>query len=356
MPGKKLCPECGVAGRVIKEHDWLANGTIVQKENRDHRMLFIETKNLSETFDEIEEIIGMPIERIVTEAKRRATYDFVSHSLPGIVKTVVKVVGVRPVVNNIDALGSVMGYGDIEVLDIKRRHTRGDYVVIGITEPYSLPLFCGDLGGAFNAVLNREVAVEYEQKGDDYYVVTGHISKHPLELQERLQTRPYQDKPGDIGFEKCPECGGPLALKEFRWDIDRGVIKSSDTGRRMAILGPGALDATINELQKELGETIPEVVVEAQRRAITGGDYKPEEVSTGPLFRNALAIRGFGNVKDIKWRDGPGIDFRVECSCLHPIIAGLSLGFFEMGFGVKGHVEYEETPDGDLHVDISAES
>lgn len=354
MAGKKLCPVCGVARRVIKEHEWLNNGTIVQRENREHRMLFVENENLAETFREIEEIIGIPIQRIVTEAKRRATYDFVSHSLPGIVKAVVKVVGVRPVVNNIDALGSVMGYGNIEILDIKRHHTKGDYVVIGITAPYSLPLFCGDLGGAFNAVLNREVAVEYEQKGEDYYVVTGHISRHPLELQERLQTKPYQDKPGDIDFEKCPDCGGPMALQEFKWDLDRGIIRSSSTGRRMAILGPASLDATIDELQKELGDTIPSVIVEAQRRVIKGGAYRPDEVNTGETFRHALAIRGFGNVKDIAWSHGPGMKFRVECSCLHPIIAGLALGFFEMGFGVEGHVEWKESPEGDLLVEISS--
>lgn len=353
MAGKKLCGVCGVPRRVNREHAWLDNGTIVQKENPDHRMLFIETENLASTFSGVEEIIGMSIERIIVESKRRATYDFVSHTLPGIVKAIVKVIGVRPVVKNIDALGSVMGYGAIELVDIRRRHSDDDYVIISVTEPYSVPLFCGDLGGAFNAVLEREVAVDYERKDGDTYFVTGHISSHPLELQERLQARPYKDKPGDIEFERCPECGGHLGLKEFAWDLDRGVITSGKTGRRMALLGPASLDATIDELEKELGDTIPSVIVEAQRRVIKGGDYQPGEVSSGRAFRSHLAIRGLGNVKDIEWRDG-GMHFRVENSCLHPIIAGMSLGFFEMGFGTEARVEWEETPDGDLVVDISS--
>lgn len=353
MAGKKLCTVCGVARRVNREHLWRDNGTIVQKENPDHRMLFIETENLASTFRVVEEIIGIPIERIIVEAKRRATHDFVSHSLPGIVRSIVKVVGVRPVVNNIDALGSVMGYGDIELVEVRRLHGKGDYVVISITEPYFLPLFCGDLAGAFNAVLARDVGVEYEEISRDRYHVTGHISTHPLELRERLQTRRYQDKPGDIHFEACPECGGPMDLKEYRWDLDRGVITSARTGRRMALLGPASLDATIDELEKELGDTIPSVIVEAQRRVIRSGQYRVEEVGTGEAFRRQLAVRGLGNVMDLAWREG-GMSFRMENPCLNPMIAGMSLGFFEMGFGREGRVEWEVTADGDLLVDISS--
>ncbi|HEY5532250.1 MAG TPA: hypothetical protein VIK22_09655, partial [Candidatus Anoxymicrobiaceae bacterium] len=97
MPSKKLCSVCGVAKRVNKEHEWLDDGTIVQKENRDHRMIFIETENIASTFSGAEAIINMSIERIIVEAKRRATFDFVDHTLPGIVKAIVRLVGVKPV-------------------------------------------------------------------------------------------------------------------------------------------------------------------------------------------------------------------------------------------------------------------
>lgn len=86
MPSKRLCAVCGVARRVIKEDEWLDNGTIVQRANRDHRMIFIETENLASTFSDVEEIINMSIDRVIVEAKRRATYDFVNHSLPAIVR------------------------------------------------------------------------------------------------------------------------------------------------------------------------------------------------------------------------------------------------------------------------------
>lgn len=352
MPSKKLCPVCGVARRVNREHEWLDNGTIVQKKNPDHRMLFIETENLANTFNGVEDIIKMSIERIIIEAKRRATYDFVNHSLPGLVKAIVRVVGVKPVTRDIAALGVVMGYGDIRLISVHRTHGKGDYVTMGIKEPYSVPLFSGDLAGAFNAVLERQVAVGHEQVGPDEYEVTGHISVHPMELQKRLRAKPYQHKSGDISFERCPECGGPMALSEYKWHTDRGVIESSTSGRRMALVGPAALDAIIADLEQELGDTIPHVIVEAQRRFIKTGFYSLEEFGSPELFRTQLALRGLGNMRDIDWSEG-ALRFRLENPCLEPIIAGMALGFFELASGGEGLVDWTHTGDGDLLIKIS---
>ena len=353
MPSKKLCSVCGVAKRVNKEHEWLDDGTIVQKENRDHRMIFIETEDLAGTFRGIEQIIDMSIERILIEAKRRATFDFVENTLPAIVKAIVRVVGMRPVIRNIDALGSVMGYGDINLVTLRHRYGKESLAKVSIKEPYSVPLFCGDLAGAFNAIRGRQVAVEYEEIAPDEYMLTGHISTHPMELQERLQTKTYQHKPGDISFERCPKCGGPIALSEYKWNVDRGVIENPTNGRRMALVGPAALDAVIDELEKELGDTIPAVIVEAQRRFIKTGFYSLEEVASEELFRSQLAIRGLGNMRDIEWLEG-GLRFRLENPCLHAVITGMALGFFELASGGEGHAVWKQTDDGDLIVEISS--
>jgi hypothetical protein len=353
MPGKKLCPVCGASRRVIKEHEWLNDGTIVQRKNRDHRMVFIETENIASTFRGAEEIIGMSIERIIVEAKRRATFDFVDHILPGVVKAIIRLVGLAPVVRDISSLGSVMGYGDIKLVSIHRTHSKGDYATVSIKEPYSIPLFCGDLAGTFNATDRREVGVTYKETAPETYEVTGHISKNPLELQERLQTKPYTHKPGDISFEGCPKCGGPMALSEYQWHLDRGVIENKTRGRRMALVGPASLDAIIDELEKELGETIPQAVIEAQRRFIKTGFYSLEEVGTEELFRKELAIRGLGNLREIEWGE-ERMRFRLENPCLPLVIVGLVLGFFELASGREGEAEWELTGDGDLVVEVSS--
>ncbi len=353
MPDKGLCPVCGVPRRLTAEHEWSSGGTIVQRKNPEHRMVFIETENVNRTFSGVEEIIETSIERIIVEAKRRATFDFIDHTLPGIVKGIIRVIGLRPVIRNISSLGRVMGYGDISLVSVRRVHGKGDHVTLRIVEPYSLPLFCGDLAGAFNAVNRRQVAVHYRPIDGNDYEVTGHVSMHPLELQDRLKIRHYEHKPGDIALEPCPDCGGPLALADFAWDLDRGVVVHRERGRRMAMLGPAALDAIIDDLEDELGETIPHVIVEAQKRFIKTGFYGLDEITPSELLRKQLAIRGMGNLRNMEWVED-NLRVCLENACLHPVIAGLILGFFEFASGREGSVSWNGKPDGDLEVEVAA--
>jgi hypothetical protein len=353
MPNIKACPECGVPKRFVKEHEWLDNGTMVQRKNPDHRMIFIENENINATFSGVEEIIGMSIERIITEAKRRATYDFIDHMLPGPVKAVVKLIGVKPVIRNVTSLAMVMGYGDVGLDSIRRVHGKGDYVTVRCRELYSLPLFSGDFAGTFNAVDRREVGITSEEVGPDEYLVTGHITPHPLELQERLQTMEYSRKEGDIEFERCPSCGGPMILSRYKWHTDRGVILNKTSGRRMAAMGPASLDAIIAELEKELGDTIPRVIVEAQRRFLRSGFYSVDEARSPEDFREALALRGMGNLKEVDWKES-GLHFRMENPCLILVLVGLVQGMFELVSGIDSEVDWEVTPDGDLVVDVAA--
>lgn len=351
MSGGKLCPECGASRRITREHEWLDNGLIVQRANPDHRMLFIETGNVSAIFSGVEELIGMSIQRIIEEAKRKATYDFIGHMVPDFLKPVVRLVGVRPVIRNVINLGSVMGYGRMSLVSVRRIHGKGDFVTVTVRDIYSLPLFCGDLAGTFNAVDSREVQVTCRQVSPDEYEITAHISTVPLELRERLLPKEYPRKEGDLALPKCPRCGGPRALSGFSWDLERGVIVGRDTGRRMAMIGPAALDAIIDELEKELGESIPATIVEAQRRFVRTGFYSLEEVATEDLFREQLALRGLGNVREVKWGEN-SIAFRMENACLHPVIVGLVLGFFELATGNEGEADWRLEDDGDLVVEV----
>jgi hypothetical protein len=353
VPSIKVCPECGVPKRFVKEHAWLDDGTIVQRENPDHRMIFIENENIMSTFRGVEEIIGMSIERIITEAKRRATYDFIDHMLPGVVKAIVRTIGVKPVIKNVTSLAMVMGYGDVRLDSIRRVHGKGDYVTVRCKEIYSLPLFSGDFAGTFNAIDRREVGITHEEVGPDEHLVTGHITPHPLELQERLQTKEYTHKKGDIEFESCPGCGGPMVLSRYQWHIDRGVILNKTSGRRMAAMGPASLDAIIEELEKELGETIPRVVVEAQRRVVRGGFYSIDEARSEEDLREALALRGMGNLREITWGEG-SLHFRLENPCLDLVLVGLVQGMFELVSGGDSTVDWEVTADGDLVAEVAA--
>lgn len=354
MARVRLCPGCGAALRLVREHEWLDNGTIIQRKNPDHRMVFFEINNLVGTFREIEKIIGMPIERIIIEAKRRATFDFISNAYPGVVKWVVRVlVGIRPVVRSISALGKVMGYGDINLKKLRRVHGKGDYVTMTVENPYCIELFCGDTLGSFEAIDLREGSVSYREISPDLYEVTAFISRHPVELQERLKARPYSRKPGDISLERCQECGGPRDLQSFRWDTERGIITNRDTGWRMAMFGPATVDAIFEELERELGEEIPRVVVEAQRRFVKSGVMTAKNARGFGDFRSQMALRGLGNVVRFEV-DEKRLSMRIENPCMHLLLAGLALGIFEVAFGCEGDLDWHLDEEGDMHIEVRA--
>lgn len=114
----------------------MPDGTIVQRRNPEHRTVFIETENISHTFSGIEDIIGMSIENTVVEAKRSAMLDSIDHTIPGLVKSIIRIVGARLINRNLSRLGREVGYGAINLLSMRRARGKGGFVTVSIKEPY----------------------------------------------------------------------------------------------------------------------------------------------------------------------------------------------------------------------------
>jgi hypothetical protein len=316
-------------------------------------MVFIERETLVETFKGIEEIIGIPIEHIIIESQRRSTFDSVDHMLPAAVKAIVRWAGTRLIARDIADLGKLNGMGDIKLVSLRRKKGKADYIILRIREPYSLPHFCGNFAGAMEAVDRREVAVNYKEIAREEYEVTANISSHPLELQERLQRKTYSYKEGCIPLEECPVCEGPMVLSQYIWHFDRGVIEGRTSRRRMVLIGPATQEAIINELEKELGDSIPQAVVEAQRSFTRTGFYSMDGIGSTQDFRLHLAKRGMGNLKEIEW-DESRLFVRLENPCLHLVIAGFIQGLFELASGSEAEMEWELAEDGDLTVKVTS--
>jgi hypothetical protein len=205
--------------------------------------------------------------------------------------------------------------------------------------------------GAMEVVSGHDCSVSCEEVSAGYVEVTTFVSTHPKELVERLQWRAYSNKPGDAVLEKCPGCRGPKVLADYDFDLSAGVITRKASGRRMVVDGPAEFEAILEELEKELGEDIPGTLIEAQRRFVKRGFYDTDEVTDIGMFRDHLALRGFGNLKEISF-EGGRLFVHLENPCLHLLLVGLVLGFFELVFKQEGHVEWEMSDDGDLRVEV----
>jgi hypothetical protein len=349
----KSCPECGVPKRFTKAHRWMNNGTILENRSAAHRMVFLECGNVAGVFTRIEEILGISIERFINESVGRLTYEYVDNIIPGIVIKLFRMTSLRPLAKSVADLGRIIGLGDVKLLSMRIKGDDGDYVKVGGSNLYYLPAYCAMVMGAMEAISGQECTMTYEETSPGYYEVTTHVSTHPKELKGRFEWPEYASKPGDIALERCASCGGPKELSEYQWKIEDGMILRKADGQRMLIDGPAETDAIISELEKELGEDIPRVVITAQRDFVKSGFYPLDEFRDMPGFRKALAFRGLGNLREMEWNDG-GLSFRLENSCMPLLLVGLAQGIFELSSSLDSNVDWRFADGGDLIVEVRA--
>ena len=345
----KTCKTCGVPVRVGKGHVWNPNGTMVQRNDRGHRMIFFDSDSLSALFSNIEALIGVPIEKIVIEGKARATEAYISTLLRGARGGLAKVVGLERVIRRVVEQGRLLGYGDIRVVDFDWDEA---FMTCDITDPYSLALFCGDLKGSLQAIRKLEGTIGYEQTGQGSYRIRDSLLEGATGLEERLAYEEPPTKPGTVTYHRCPTCRAPLEISRFHWDFDRGTITQEGTGTRYAVLGSTGLQVIVDELENELGETIPATVVEAQR-------MHAAEIMT-PRWKsvrrddisNWLAFQGLGNLVDLDEKSGGGYSVRIENPAIPLLLVGTIAALFELVSGSRANVDWEIAPDGDLSVSV----
>ncbi len=347
----RICPECGAPRRITKEHVWLNNGLIVQRRNPDRGMLFFESENIEHLYRNIQEIIGLDIERIIIESQHRVTHDYVVNLVPRAVLKIARRVGFRFLAKSLIDLTRLMGCGDSSLTSLKVKGRADDYATVTTRKPWFLQSFCGQISGGMEAVTGLETSVSYKEVAPDTYLITTHVSDHPKELAERLHEHEYPRKVGSIELRRCASCGGPKDMELFRWNMDEGIIETKSNKRRMILMGSGEFESLLDELENELGDHIPKVVIEAQRRYVTEGFYSREDIGQEADLVHHFALRGMGNLREIEFGEDR-LHARLENPSLHLIIVGLFQGFYELVFGHKGEVEWERRPDGDLIVEV----
>ena len=101
-----------------------------------------------------------------------------------------------------------------------------------------------------------------------------------------------------------------------------------------------------------MGEEIPKIVVEAQRRFTKQGLYSIEEIRQAEDFRKLLALRGLGNLIEMKM-DDRGLRAQVQNAALHLLLAGLMQGYFEVLSRKESTVDWELKEDGTLELEIT---
>ncbi len=352
------CPECGVPKYVSQEHTWLSDGSMVQTRLRETRIAFLESENWDPIWLSISRLIGVPIERIVIDASRRAILGYMRQFVTDEMREMLRQ-GQFPldaVFETTFELVRVAGTADPSFVDARFEQTADDFIVIRYRNPFSVPLMAGVLAGTVESYTGRKAGVVYKKVPPDSIEVKVFEAEHPEELKGRLQFESYHPVEGSIHLEKCAGCGAPSALSKYKWDIDAGVITSSTTGRRMSLaVGPPMIDAIFSELENELGEDVPLIAVESQRRFVRNGPYMVSEITNEDDMRRELAVRGLGELKYLKMGK-KGVQMTLEHATMHLWVAGLTQGLYELVFGEESEVEWELSEDARLEVNVTPSS
>lgn len=355
MQGVEVCGECGVPTYITTEHLWHSSGFILQRRDSRHIIIFVEADNLRELLEGIERILGVPIQRIVLDARRRTATAYMKRIIPDELKRAVqgREVDVRPVVEGMTSIGHVLGYGRFEVVDCRYQGDEEDFLLVRLENPYSVALGSADPVAAFEALVGEEMGIEYQQLGPTTFLVRGFRAKHPEEFRERLRMRRYEYEEGDIQYERCNTCGGPAFLSDFQWDLELGIITHRKTGRRMVFFAPSVLEAVFGELERELGDEIPRAVVESQKRFTSSGFYRLKGDDPATDLKFQLALRGIGLLTEFE-ESAEGLRLFMPNVAVPLMVVGLAQGLFESRHETESEVEWRVGERGELEVRVTA--
>jgi len=358
---------------ISRELEWGNNGVITLKRSPANRMILYESRVIDNLFRGIEELIGLPIEHIVIESRRREVKKYIQRSLPPEVREMIasardaykegitgrdpageKVLReiTRTITREIIEIGRIYGYGDSRPGDTWEMGDPFPWRSNVVRNPYSVPFWAADALGSNEAVEGIDQWVRYERLDEDTYLFVTYPAGHPLELKERLKRRRYSFKPGEIVFERCEGCGLPAELARYEWKPEQGIINDPDYGWRMAIYGPSALEVVLEDLQAELGEEVPAAVIEAERRFVKERARRRDWRRGRTTFNRLSALRGMGNVTRFE-ADEKHLSLTIENACLPLLMVGMAQAIYELALNRESsRYEYHFADDGDLSIEV----
>ncbi|MGQ9705232.1 MAG: hypothetical protein ACUVRX_11635 [Actinomycetota bacterium] len=368
------CEKCGVPALLGRELKWESGGVITLAQSPHNRMVIFESNIIDNVFRGIEEILGKSIEPMVVESRRRETRRFIERSFPFEVRNILLLGDAGPaakdspfsqamadymsriredIVDRVSNVARVFGYGEV-TLGWEREDPYPWRSVI-MRNPYSVPLWKADILGTIEAFEGLDMWVEGEELEEDVYRLHVFPAVHPVELKGRLQRRKrYDFTAGDVEHERCPGCGVPDIISTYSWDLERGIITASDTGRRVAVFGPLALEAVFDDLASDYGPELSRAVVEAHRRYIRERVDRELASRINSVLKMHMARRGLGFLASLK-ADRKGLEMEVHNACLELFMVGMTQAFYEITTGNENTTsEWELDEQGRLTISISA--
>jgi len=349
----RTCPRCGVPRILTSEHTWLPNGTMTLARDVTHRMVFIDNDALNYTMDSIGDRLGVPLEGIIQEAKRKSGKHFMDAVLSGAKGVIARNLISTRVYDQLGKQVSMLGLGAAEVSSYKRHR----YLDGVITDAYSGPAITGDICGAFESIEGRAAEATFEVSGGAVHCHIEAASERRPENDDASSFLPPPMVAGRNIYELCPVCKAPLSMgSQYAFDPDRGIIVDRKTDHRVVLIGVMTLSGLFGELEAELGRDVPRMMADIEKgrvRELIAAKGRDLDTSEAGYLRymKTLELKGMGNGSSVSISDGT-VRARVDNPYYEPLVAGFLAGFYEATSGKSAQVDWTSGTQGFSEVTI----
>jgi len=347
----KKCRLCGFPYLLSKMIRWRDNGTISFTVMPDFRLILMESEMMADTYSHIGENMGISISHLVFEAQRNAVR-WAMDSLLDIFPLSLGRVGPNKqlAVRIFCRLSTWLGCGYVKGLHYRPKR----YGEALIRNPFNHDLMTAIILGAFESLERRPFEHEWRKVGGDEVIRVTTSDAKP-EFSKRLEITLQPSKNGDCVLPRCPSCGVPADLGYLDWQEEEGEIIDNRRGERMIIIDPYSGSAVFRELEKELGEDIFPLIINAGKDYARDRILKPGGMSEDGgkvsaedrevFYRKSLRLLplwGYGNPASLNHEEG-----RLEITIENPfnkyLLAGYMAALFEAVEEVESKVTWEST-------------
>lgn len=299
----RKCRCCDFPKKFARFFNWRSDGTIVSTDRTkvSTQITFLEAGEMESLFKDLSETIGINVDRFLLQAQKNIGKALYANLPVRHLKKVPANRYFRPqclaslLVKAI--AGDIAGLGDGRLsLD---KYDAGEVLVIRFTNPVVAAQLVGSAAGMYESMEEMpcsEVEYHLDTKGDLVITLT-HGTEKPAQ-QERLYLEEIGPGEGPLRYERCLDCGVPvMAARTFSWDMDQGIIHNRKTGGRDVVVAVQSVNATLRELESELGEDVMTLVHDHQKalslKGLAGEDTS-EAAEFLEAFLREMALRGLG--------------------------------------------------------------
>lgn len=336
---ERPCPACGVPLITRSLLTWRNNGTITLSSQDTFRALVLRHSQI----DAVRRFTGgqvmNPFTSFLYEEMRRSSqrlFDSVFDSIPFLRISLKRKSPRVTAVNFLNATARLMG----QCLSVTHEYVPGEHARGTVKNPFYMPAMAAYITGAFEALEQLPFDCTWEQSGEETYEVTVFRRK----TERFLRPVPRENRPAPLPganiIERCPKCNSPVALANWSWNMDTGIITDTRDGSRIILVDARTINGVMRSMSERFSEAVDYLMLDLHRewkleqlkaRHITpvGRPLSRKELFTAYRSRlDTLAVEGQGNPVSIVI-EGPLLTVTVENPYNNYLIAGELRAYYE---------------------------